>query len=401
MISLSHCVSMAVASLKSSKLRSGLTALGIIIGIAAVITTFTLGDSVTNYVNSEMDQGPPYIEIYSNRERIFYQQQAELVQNTAGVRDVAIEWGAYGTIRAGNEEKNHTVIGTNESLADILEISLMDGRFLSDKDSNVAVVGKSVAIDNFRNDIGVRSTIDISVYNYETEEYVTESFQVIGIAGSDTEFGYTYGQTTVFIPIKKMQEMTGRDDFNVMTAVVDSPEIINATEDEITRRLARNLGVSERNLEEDSKVPFTTFNKVEMLEQMRSLTRTLQYFLVGIGGISLVVGAVGIMNIMIVTVTERTKEIGTLKALGYSAKDVLMMFVVESIIISILGGLVGTVAGLLLAYLLTLLLGMPMGLPVSSILAGVGLSILVGVLAGAQPSYRAAKMNPVDALRDL
>ncbi|MBZ3935838.1 ABC transporter permease [Methanimicrococcus blatticola] len=401
MISLSHCISMAVASLKSSKLRSGLTALGIIIGIAAVITTFTLGDSMSGFVNSQMDQGPPYIEIYSTKERIFYQQQADLVANAPGVESVTIEWGATGVVGFSNEEQNITVIGTNESMADIMEMNFTDGRFFTDKDSYVAVVGKSIAEDSFRNEIGVRSSMDISIYNYDTKEYVTESFQVIGIAGSDSELGYSYGQSSIFIPIKTMQQMSGRTDFNVMTAVVDDVNSINETEDEIERRLARNLGVSERDLDDEGKVPFTTYNKIEMLEQFQSLTSTLQYFLVGIGGISLIVGAVGIMNIMIVTVTERTKEIGTLKALGYSAKDILTMFVIESIIISVLGGIIGTLLGLLVAYVLTSLLDMPMAFPYSSILIGVGLSVFVGVLAGAQPSYRAAKMNPVDALRDL
>lgn len=401
MISLSHCISMAVASLKSSKLRTGLTALGIIIGIAAVITTFTLGDSMSSYVNSQMDQGPPYIEIYSTKERIFYEQQADLVANAPGVESVTIEWGSTGVVSFSNEEQNITIIGTNESMADVMEMNFTDGRFFTDKDSYVAVVGKSIAEDSFRNEIGVRSSIEISIYNYNTKEYVTESFQVIGIAGSDSELGYSYGQSSIFIPIKTMQQMSGRTDFNVMTAVVDDVNLINETEDEIERRLARNLGVSERDLDDENKVPFTTNNKIEMLEQFQSLTATLQYFLVGIGGISLIVGAVGIMNIMIVTVTERTKEIGTLKALGYSAKDVLTMFVVESIIISVLGGIIGTLVGLLMAYVLTSLLGMPMAFPYSSILVGVGLSVVVGVLAGAQPSYRAAKMNPVDALRDM
>jgi putative ABC transport system permease protein len=392
---------MAAASLKSSKLRSGLTALGIIIGIAAVITTFTLGDSMNGYVNSQMDQGPPFIEIYSTKERVFYEQQAELVANAPGVESVAIEWGATGAVRFSNEEQNISVIGTNESMADVMEMNFTAGRFFTNKDSYVAVVGKNIAEDSFRNEIGVRSSIDISIYNYDTKTYVTESFQVIGIAGSDSQLGYSYGQSSVLIPIQTMQQMSGRTDFNAMTAVVDDVGSINETEDEIRRRLARNLGVSERDLDDESQVPFVTYNKIEMLEQFQSLTSTLQYFLVGIGGISLIVGAVGIMNIMIVTVTERTKEIGTLKALGYSAKDILMMFVVESIIISVLGGVIGTFAGLLAAYALTSLLGVPMAFPYSSILVGAGLSVCVGVLAGAQPSYRAAQMNPVDALRDL
>jgi putative ABC transport system permease protein len=131
------------------------------------------------------------------------------------------------------------------------------------------------------------------------------------------------------------------------------------------------------------------------------LTGTLQLFLLAIGGISLVVGAVGIMNIMVVTVTERTREIGTLKALGYSSNDVLLIFVVESIVISCIGGLIGTVIGLIIAYIGTSYLGISMAIPISGLLVGTGLSVLVGVLAGAQPSYRAAKMNPVDALRNI
>lgn len=403
MISLSHCISMAIASLRSSKLRSGLTALGIIIGIAAVITTFTLGESMTGFVNSEMDQGPPYIDIYATKERIFYQQQADLVSNTAGVESVTIEWGATGVVKFANEEQNISIIGTNESVADVMEMNFIDGRFFTDKDSYSAVVGKNIAEDSFRNEIGVRSTIEVSIYNYNTKEYVTESFQVVGITGTDSELGYSYGQGSIIIPIKTIQQMSGRDDFNVMTAVADDVNTINETEAEIQRRLARNLGVSERDLddEDSGKVPFTTSNKIETLEQFQSITATLQYFLVGIGGISLIVGAVGIMNIMIVTVTERTKEIGTLKALGYSSRDVLMLFVIESIIISIIGGLIGTIVGLIMAYVVTSMLDVPMGLPLSSIAAGLLLSVFVGVLAGAQPSYRAAKMNPVDALRDL
>ncbi|WNY28894.1 Macrolide export ATP-binding/permease protein MacB [Methanimicrococcus stummii] len=404
MISLSYCFKMAVESLKSAKLRSGLTALGIIIGIAAVIATFTLGSSFTGYFTEQLDtQGSNYIMVGASKPNLFYESQLDIVRNTPGVTGVATEMSQTGVITFANEAKNLTVLGTQEDMIEILSLPIYEGQMFSDKDSYVAVVGKNISEEEFRKEIGLRSTIEITLYNSETKEYVTESFKVIGILGSDETSLVTGGSenTLVGIPTHIMQNMTGKTDYNVIYAMSDSREDINATTDEIERRLARNLGVSERDLDDDEKIPFMTMNQAELLEQIGTLTSTLQTFLLAIGGISLVVGAVGIMNIMIVTVTERTREIGTLKALGYSSRDVLMLFVVESIIISAIGGLIGTIIGLIIAYIGASLLGLTMAIPFSSILVGVGLSVAVGVLAGAQPSYRAAKMNPVEALRDI
>ncbi len=404
MISLSYCFKMAIASLRSSKLRSGLTALGIIIGIAAVIATFTLGTSFTGYFTEQLDtQGSNYILVSASKPNIFYDAQLDIVRNTPGVTGVATEMSQTGVITFANEQKNLTILGTQEDMIEILSLPIYEGQMFTDKDSYVAVVGKNISREEFRKEIGLRSTIEITLYNQYTKEYVTESFKVIGILGSEEANLVTGGSenTLIAIPTHIMQQMTGETAYNQIYAMSDSREDINATTDEIERRLGRNLGVSERDLDDDEKVPFMTLNQAEILEEIGSLTTTLQTFLLAIGGISLVVGAVGIMNIMIVTVTERTREIGTLKALGYSSKDVLMLFVVESIIISAIGGLIGTVIGLIIAYIGAGMLGLTMSVPFSGVLIGVGLSVAVGVLAGAQPSYRAAKMNPVDALRDI
>jgi len=290
----------------------------------------------------------------------------------------------------------------HEAGMEIGSIPIYEGQMYSDKDSYVAVVGKDTAEDAFRREIGLRSTIDITLYNSDTKEYVTESFKVIGIAGTDkTDMLSGSGEyTMIFIPMHIMQEMTGETSYNLVYAMSDSRDDINETSDEIKKRLARNLGVSERDLDDNEKIPFMVINQAEILELVGTLTNTLQTFLLAIGGISLVVGAVGIMNIMVVTVTERTREIGILKALGYSSKDVLILFVVESIIISAVGGMIGTFFGLIIAYIGASFLGLQMAIPVSGVLFGVGLSVIVGILAGAQPSYRAAKMNPVEALRE-
>ncbi|MCL2549954.1 MAG: ABC transporter permease [Methanimicrococcus sp.] len=403
MISLSYCVKAAVSSLRSSKLRSGLTALGIIIGIAAVIATFTIGNSFTGYITETLDtQGSNYIVVSASKPNIFYDVQLDIIRNTPGVTDVAAEITKRGLVTFANGQKNLTIYGMHEAGMEIGSIPIYEGQMYSDKDSYVAVVGKDTAEDAFRREIGLRSTIDITLYNSDTKEYVTESFKVIGIAGTDkTDMLSGSGEyTMIFIPMHIMQEMTGETSYNLVYAMSDSRDDINETSDEIKKRLARNLGVSERDLDDNEKIPFMVINQAEILELVGTLTNTLQTFLLAIGGISLVVGAVGIMNIMVVTVTERTREIGILKALGYSSKDVLILFVVESIIISAVGGMIGTFFGLIIAYIGASFLGLQMAIPVSGVLFGVGLSVIVGILAGAQPSYRAAKMNPVEALRE-
>jgi len=403
MISLSYCVKAAVSSLRSSKLRSGLTALGIIIGIAAVIATFTIGSSFTGYITETLDtQGSNYIVVIATKQNIFYDTQLDIIRNTPGVTDVAAEMTKTGLVTFANGQKNLTIYGMHEAGVEIGSIPIYEGHMYSDKDTYVAVVGKDTAEDAFRKEIGLRNTIDVTLYNSATKEYVTESFKVIGIAGTDqTDLLSGSGEyTMIFVPMHIIQEMTGETSYSLIYASSDSRENINETSDEIKKRLARNLGVSERDLDDDEKIPFMVINQAEILEMVGTLTSTLQMFLLAIGGISLVVGAVGIMNIMVVTVTERTREIGILKALGYSSKDVLILFVVESIIISAVGGLIGTFFGLFIAYLGASYLGLQMSIPVSGVLVGAGLSVLVGILAGAQPSYRAAKMNPVEALRE-
>ncbi|MDR0767061.1 MAG: ABC transporter permease [Methanosarcinales archaeon] len=404
MISLFHCFKMAIASLKSAKLRSGLTALGIIIGIAAVITVFTLGSSFSGYFEEELDtQGSNYIVAFSFQQDLFYDAQVDIVRNTPGVTGVATEISRTGMVTFANEQRNFTIYGTQETMMEIWPMPIYEGRFFSDRDNYAVVIGRDIAREEFRNDIGLRSNINITFFNSRTGEQVTETFRVVGILGSDETSLLTGGieDTYIFIPMHTMQQMTGIESYAMIYAMTDSRETINETSNEIERRLARSLGVSERDLDDPEKIPFMVMNQAEIVDLVGTLTATLQMFLLAIGGISLVVGAVGIMNIMIVTVTERTREIGTLKALGYSSRDVLMLFVVESIIISTIGGLIGTVIGIAIAYAGASLLGFPMSVPYSGVLFGVGLSILVGVLAGAQPSYRAAKMDPVEALRSI
>jgi putative ABC transport system permease protein len=407
MISISHCTKMAVQSLKSSKLRSGLTALGIIIGIAAVIATFTLGASFGAYFTDQIGASDSnFIMVISTQENLFFDQQVEIVRNTRGVVEASPVLNRDAVVTFMGESRNITVFGVMENYLEVASIPMMDGSFLSDRDTSSAVIGINVSEDEFRNQISTRSSFQITIFNNRTEEYDTRSFSVSGISGTDdpAALGFVIGtdhNTAIYIPLSVMREMAGRDDYMFMFVMTESAETIRETNEEVRRNLARNIGVSERNLDNNDLIPFITINQVEFLEQIGAITQTMQLFLIAIGGISLIVGSVGIMNIMIVTVTERTKEIGTLKALGYKSSDVLTLFLIESIVISVIGGIIGTLLGLGISYLGTSALGIPMSLSFGAIISAILISIFIGVIAGAYPAKRAADMNPVDALRAI
>ena len=404
MISIAHSTKMAVESLKSSKLRSGLTALGIIIGIAAVIATFTLGTSFGAFFSDQISaSGSNYVMIMSSKENLFFDQQVEVVRNTRGVAAVSPILSSPGVVTFMGESRNYSISGVEADYASIGSIPIVEGSFISDQDTSAIVIGKTIAEEDFKNQISARSTVEITLYNQDTKEYVSRTFRVKGIIGSDTTniISGANSNTAIHIPLSVIREMTGRDDYPLMIAMSETEEGVKDADAEIRVNLARNLGISERRLNDSDMVPFRTMNQASLLEQVESMTYTLQLFLVAIGGISLIVGSVGIMNIMFVTVTERTKEIGTFKALGYTSKDVLIMFLIESIVISLIGGGIGTLIGLGIAYLGSMLMGVSMSLPLLEILAGIAVSVLIGVIAGVYPANRAAKMNPVDALRSV
>jgi ABC-type transport system, involved in lipoprotein release, permease component len=404
LISIAHSTKMAVESLKSSKLRSGLTALGIIIGIAAVIATFTLGTSFGAFFSDQISaSGSNYVMIMSSKENLFFDQQVEVVRNTRGVAAVSPILSSPGVVTFMGESRNYSISGVEADYASIGSIPIIEGSFISDQDTSAIVIGKTIAEEDFKNQITARSTVEITLYNQDTKEFVSRTFRVKGIIGSDTTniISGANSNTAIHIPLSVIREMTGRDDYPLMIAMSETEEGVKDADAEIRVNLARNLGISERRLNDSDMVPFRTMNQASLLEQVESITYTLQLFLVAIGGISLVVGSVGIMNIMFVTVTERTKEIGTFKALGYTSKDVLIMFLIESIVISLIGGGIGTLIGLGIAYLGSMLMGVSMSLPVLEILAGIAVSVIIGVIAGVYPANRAAKMNPVDALRSV
>ncbi|MDR2943584.1 MAG: ABC transporter permease [Methanosarcinales archaeon] len=399
MIDLTYGVTMAVAGLKSSKLRSGLTALGIIIGIAAVIATLALGSSFGDYFSSEIDtSGSNYIAIESFKEDLLHDPQIDVIRNSKGVIDVSPLIDVTADVEFMGETKPIEIYGVTEDYQTVTSVAIEEGSFITDKDSFMAVIGHDTAVDEFRNEIGTGSRITITVKN-ENDEDVTQTFTIKGVMETPASLITIGSFKTIYVPIEVLQDMTGRNFYNSVYATVESMEIINETEEEIKLNLMRNLGISQRESDNRSAVPLYFINQADLIEEVNRMVSTIQYFLLAIGSISLIVGSVGIMNIMFVTVTERTKEIGTLKAIGYTSKDVLTLFLIESVIISGIGGFIGAMIGLTISYAGAVLLDMPAAFPLSMLFLGVGISVVIGVFAGVYPALRAAKMNPVDALR--
>jgi putative ABC transport system permease protein len=203
----------------------------------------------------------------------------------------------------------------------------------------------------------------------------------------------------VLIPIDVMNEILGETDYGGVFAMAEDPALIQVTSDEVDRRLARSFGISERDLEDKDSRPYMLINQAEVLEQTDMMAAALSSFLTAVALISLLVGSIGIMNIMLVSVTERTREIGVLKSLGFTGFDILFLFMIESILLGVFGGVLGGVVGIAGAYSVETLLNLPVVFPLSLIVGGFVVAVAVGFVSGVYPARKAAKMKPVDSLR--
>jgi len=300
-----------------------------------------------------------------------------------------------------SQTKNIGVVGVSKDYEKTANILMEEGVFLTDRDIYSAVIGSEVAYEKFDRNISARNSIDIA-FRLEGEKMVFRKFKVKGIMESpDVAFvqGGIDRDESIFIPVSTINEMLEESDYGAFFITAETLESVEETSAEVDERLARNFGVSSRDLDDEDAKPYTIFNQADILEQTGQLADTLGTFLIAVALISLLVGSIGIMNIMLVTVTERTREIGIMKTLGFSAKDILFLFITEAIILSLFGGLLGAGLGFFGAYLVTSFLEIPFLFPPQIFEIGFLVAVIVGVAAGAYPANKAARMEPVEALR--
>lgn len=386
-MSFSMTIKLAWKNITSNGLRSALTILGLVIGVASVIILVGIGNGAAYSVRSQVASlGTDIItvDISDSDSALTYDATAELTE-IDGVSEVSPYQMLSATLSSGgNSSARASVVGTGAAFTDMMGYDIKYGRALSridiDNCSKVVIVGSDVAEEFWGMIDPCGDTIRID----------GDSYTVIGVLDSvGSSMGNNIDEAAV-IPITTAKYLGVSTSISDIYVRADSGADAGTTAENIEEYLMGTLGISE------DDVSVTT--QAMMLEAMEDINNTLSLLLGGIAGISLLVGGIGVMNVMLVSVTERTREIGIRKSLGAKKKDILFQFLMESMVLSIFGGLIGIIVGFAGGEAATLF-GASFAPGMGMVILSVAVSIAVGLIFGIFPSYRAAGLKPVEALR--
>ena len=407
MIDLKTTVKIAINSLRINKMRSALTSLGIIIGVSAVIVMLAVGTGAREKIAKDMDSmGSNLLMIRSasaksggvrmgmgTRPTLTLKDAEAIEKRVTGILAIAPYSAEGKQLTHGNQNWSTSVGGTTASYLFIRNYEIDEGRNFIPEDiknnTKVAIIGNTVATELFGDVNPINKTIRIG----------NVPFKVIGVLKVKGQSGMGQDQDDlVFIPITTAQKKVFGTNFpgtvNMITIKAQDDEILSKTQAETEELLKRrhNIGKTQDN-------DFEIRNLAEMQETIKSSARTMSVLLGAIASVSLLVGGIGIMNIMLVSVTERTKEIGIRMAIGAKASDIRIQFLIESFLLSMLGGLIGVFIGCVISGIISLTGAMNVSVSAFSILLSLGFSGLVGVGFGYYPAYKASLLNPIEALR--
>ena len=376
----------AWSSIKGNKLRSLLTILGIIIGVGAVITLVSVGQGASKNISDNIaGMGSNLITINPLRGTSLGLADAdELLERVPTITDVLPSMTFSTTARWTNQTYRTTVEGVNHSYPVVRDTKTLSGRFFTEEEvknrERVALIGQTVRNELLGNISPLGEQIRIN----------GQLFSIIGVLEPK---GSTMGRDnddTILIPITVAQRLTGSTNLGTIYARAESPEVSMLAVTHIT-------AIFDHKFKRENSVRVTSQD--QLLETIDSTTKTFALMLGAIAGISLLVGGIGIMNIMLVSVTERTREIGIRKALGAKRKDIMSQFIVESVFISLAGGLVGIVMGAAASQLIAELAGWATIISTSSIMISFFFALAIGLFFGVYPAYKAANLDPIVALR--
>jgi len=399
----SESISIALAGLKANKLRAMLTMLGIIIGVGAVIAMVSIGMGVKDKVATSIaGLGSNLLVVTPGASNAGGSRQAAgssitlnekdalaISQEISGINLVAPAVTRSYQVVFGNQNWTTSIQGTTPDIQGIRNYSIEEGSFFTNQDvetrARVAVLGKTVAENLFNGGTPIGQTIRIN----------NAPFRVVGVLEAKGESAGGNQDDTVIIPLKTAQErlmgITYIQNINVQATGTD---VIYQVQDDITTLLR-----ARHKLAATTPDDFTVRNMVAIMEAADETTSMITSLLAVVAGLSLLVGGIGIMNIMLVSVTERTREIGIRKALGARYQNILLQFLIEAIVISVTGGILGIVLGIGASYGISSVAGWKTVISSLAIVAAFAFSVFIGLFFGIYPARKAALLDPIEALR--
>lgn len=394
-------------ALSTNKVRSGLTMLGIVIGIASVIAMVAIGQGAQADVASRIQSvGSNLLTIspgsqqglgsrgvssgFGSATTLTLEDAEAIEESVMFITAIEPEVSSRYQVTARGTNTNTSVVGTTPEYLSVKNTELAQGTFISEQNlrslSKIAVLGPDTVTDLFgenANPIGQAIRIN------------GQQFTVVGttVAKGGTGFGSSDDQ--ILIPITTAQRyFIGDSHVSSIGVQVESAEYMDAVQEEITALL-----LTRHNIATVEEADFRVFNQADLVETASAVTQTFTILLGAVAGISLLVGGIGIMNMMLTSVTERTREIGLRKSIGAKGKDIRIQFLIESVSLTLIGGIVGVLLGWGISVGVTTFANITTSVTLSSVLLAFGVSFLIGVVFGYYPAFRASKLNPIEALR--
>ncbi|MBF0442134.1 MAG: ABC transporter permease [Oligoflexales bacterium] len=393
-----------IRTLMSNKVRTGLSMLGILIGVAAVVAMLAIGRGAQKQIESQLSSlgsnllilqsgsmRPAGVSMGSNTvTRLKVEDAEDIAANISGLREVAPVIDGRVQITYKNKNWNSTVIGTTPNYVKIHDSKVESGHIFSEDDNKkrrrLAVIGKTVIGELFGEKNPIGEMIKINKVN----------FLVTGVLPEKGSSGFRDQDDLVIIPIETaLHRLLGRLYIKQVEIEVADAKDLESAQDRIFDLMIKNHKVP-KSQEEDA---FTIRNLADIQNALSASSRVMSLLLASIAAISLLVGGIGIMNIMLVSVTERTKEIGLRKAIGAKRGDILLQFLIESVVISAAGGILGIALGWSITALISMITGWPTSVSADSVLLSFFFSATIGIVFGIYPARKASILNPIDALR--
>lgn len=396
-------ITSSIQALRTNIMRTALTMLGIIIGISSVILIVSIGEGAVAFITEELSVfGTNYFSInpgtsafssFAGGTKNLTVEDADAIRNDSSLTNVThVAPVAIATVKvsANDIDKALIIQGVTYEVEDLLKPTMLYGEFISEEhdleSERVVVIGKN-ATETFYGEnadpVGEKIKVD------------NKTFKIIGVAESASILAAGILDNSLYLPLSvALDEIEGQVDIGEIDISVDDPNLLNQTIEDVEALLR-----DRHDLGEGDEDDFFIQSSQDALGTVQTITSLLTLMIAGISAISLVVGGVGVMNIMLVSVTERTREIGLRKAIGAKEGDILRQFLIESVVMTLVGGMIGIAIGITGAFVVSLAVNIPFVVSVPSIIAAVGVSMLVGIVFGLYPARRAARLSPIDALR--